>query len=270
MESSHEFTTLSIDEANELVIEHQGWGESIARSVARAWNLDWQLDGLDGAAMEALIFCARRFQPGRGVPFKGYARKRIHEAASEAARKSKGWQKGLGAQTAEDQRARDVSAELLNVFPELRTNEMPFDDEGGGDGSARAAIRQLLVGASLIAVRQGMDTAPQDEVLDYKRMIEVIAQLEPVHQLILWKVYWEGLSLRNLAAEWDTDGLNVIREHKTLIDYMHKNLSLGKQFLQKPKVRPGLRNKAAEMKKAKDVGPFAVLMSRTEKTHGER
>lgn len=270
MENTQEFATLSIEEANDLVVEHQGWGESIARSVARAWNLDWQLDGLDGAAMEALLFCARRFQPGRGVPFKGYARKRIHEAATEAARKSKGWRKGLGAESPEDQRAREVSAELLNVFPELRSNEMPFDDEGGGEGSARAAIRQLLVGASLIAVRHGMDTAPQDEALDYKRMILVISELDPVHQLILWKVYWEGLSLRNLAAEWNTDGLNVIREHKTLIDYMHKNLSLGKQFLQKPKVRPGLRDKAMELKKAKDIGPFSVLISRTEKIHGER
>jgi len=65
---------LSQEEANNLVVEHHGWAESIARSVARAWNLDWRLDGLDGAAMEALIFCSRRFDPGRGIPFKGYAR----------------------------------------------------------------------------------------------------------------------------------------------------------------------------------------------------
>ncbi|MCB0333257.1 MAG: hypothetical protein KDD55_07135, partial [Bdellovibrionales bacterium] len=63
--------TLSLDEANELVLEHRGWAESIARSVARAWNLDWQMDGLDGAAMEALIFCSRRYSPDRGVPFRG-------------------------------------------------------------------------------------------------------------------------------------------------------------------------------------------------------
>jgi hypothetical protein len=41
---------LSEEDANALVIEHQGWAESIARAVARGWNMDWRLDGLDGAA----------------------------------------------------------------------------------------------------------------------------------------------------------------------------------------------------------------------------
>src|SRR5262245_28432393 len=97
---------LSIEEADQLVLEHQGWAESIARSVARAWNMDWRLDGLDGAAMEALIFCARRFDPARGVPFRGYARKRIHEASTDAARKSRGWRKGLGTTSKSEQQAR--------------------------------------------------------------------------------------------------------------------------------------------------------------------
>ena len=46
---------------NRLVQEHMGWATSIAKAVARAWNMDWQLDGLDGGAYEALLFCARRF-----------------------------------------------------------------------------------------------------------------------------------------------------------------------------------------------------------------
>jgi len=248
--------TLPIEEANELVVEHQGWAESIARSVARAWGMDWKLDGLDGAAMEALIFCARRFQPGRGVPFKGYARKRIHEASTEAARKSKGWRKGVSSK--EEQRSREVSAELLNIFPELRIGELPYveDIDPGSEGGMRAAIRQLLMGATLVAARQGMEGAGPDQLLDYKRLIEVIADLEPIHQHLLWKVYWEGVSLRSLASEWDTDGLNVIREHKAVIDYLHKNLSLGKQFLTKPKVRPGLRQMSQEMKTKEDFGPF--------------
>jgi len=254
------FETISIEDADALVIEHQGWAESIARSVARAWNMDWQLDGLDGAAMEALLFCARRFQPGRGVPFKGYARKRIHEAASDAARKSKSWQRGIGAANPEDQRARDISSELLHVFPELRGGEMPTDEEGGMD--ARGAIRQLLIGASLVAAKQGMATALPDENLDYKRMIEAIAAMDSVHQHLVWRVYWEGISLRTLASEWETDGLNVIREHKTVIEYLHKQLSLGKQNLTIPKVRPGLRDKAKDFKEQKDTGPFSMLMER--------
>lgn len=258
---TEEFKALSTEEADELVLEHRGWAESIARSVARAWNMDWRLDGLDGAAMEALIFCARRFQPARGVPFKGYARRRIHEAATEAAKKSRGWRRAVPGKSTNTERSREISAELLNVFPELREGQLPFVDDDS-DGDMRTAFRQLLIGASFVAVREGIDNASPEELLDYKRMIEVVASLEVVHQAILWRIYWEGISLRTLAEEWGTDGLNVIREHKTVLEYLHKNLSLGKQFLQKPRVRPGLRQVALDLKRDGNIGPFKKIMDR--------
>lgn len=248
-------TELSLEEANELVIEHQGWAESIARSVARAWNLDWRIDGLDGAAMEALIFCARRFNPSMGVPFRGYARKRIHEASTEAAKKSKGWRKGQGSQF---DRSREISEELLNIYPEIREGDFPTDAD-----DARGAVRQLLMGANILAAKYCEDAPTPEAMVDYKRMVSILASLEPVHQLLLWKVYWEGLSLRNVAAEWDTDGLNVIREHKTVVEYLHKNMSVGKQFLQRPKVRPGLKTKSADLKKGDERGPFSELMEKS-------
>ena len=248
---------LSREEADKLVLEHQGWAESIARSVARAWNMDWQLDGLDGAAMEALLFCTRRFNPHLGVPFKGYARKRIHEASTEAAKKTRGWRRTK--KTSED-RSREISAQLLDVFPELRDGELPETDESGGS-DPRAAIRQLLIGATLIAEAQESPNPLPDQVLDYKRMVTILTTLEPVHQLLMFRVYWDGISLRTVAAEWDTDGLNVIREHKTIVDYLFKELALGKQFLNKPKVRPGLRDKAALLKKEGSRGPFTDGMS---------
>jgi DNA-directed RNA polymerase specialized sigma subunit len=244
---------LSREEADLLVLEHQGWAESIARSVARAWNLDWQLDGLDGAAMEALIFCARRFKPGFGVPFKGYSRKRIHEAATEAAKKTRGWRR-TKVKTPED-KSREISAQLLDVFPELREGELPETDESGGS-DPRSAVRQLLVGASLLAAKQESEDPLPDQILDYKRMILILTTLDPVHQLLMYRVYWDGISLRTVASEWDTDGLNVIREHKTIVDYLFKELALGKQFLNKPKVRPGLKEKALDLKQKGSKGPF--------------
>lgn len=253
--------TLSVSEVEGLVVEHQGWAESIARSVARSWSMDWRLDGLDGAAMEALFFCARRFDPARGVPFKGYARRRIHEASTEAARRSRGWKRG----SSSEQKAREVSSELLNVFPELRIGELPFhEDSGGGESDLRSAVRQLLVGATLIAARDCDESSSSpDELLDYKRLVNTMAGLEPVHQLLMWKVYWEGLSLRTVASEWDTDGLNVIREHKALLTYLHKCMALGKHNLVRPKVRPGLRTKAAELKGREDPGPFSKISKRS-------
>ena len=254
---------LSEEEANNLVIEHHGWTESIARAVARAWTLDWRLDGLDGAAMEALIFCSRRFDPSRGIPFKGYARRRIHEASTEAARKSKGWSRSMSNKSAAENKARELSAELYGVFPDLRDGRLPVSESSGSDDSdARSAIRELLIGASLVATKQAVANGPlPDELMDYKRMVGVMACLEPVHQLLLYKVYWDGISLRTVATEWDTDGLNVMREHKVLIAYLQKSLAQGKPAAV-PKVRPGLKPLVTKLKSSGNKGPFTdVLVS---------
>lgn len=255
-------STISFEEANNLVLEHQGWAESIARSVARAWNLDWRLDGLDGAAMEALIFCSRRFDPARAVPFRGYARKRIHEASTEAARKSKSWLKGLGTTSKADQQARELSHDLFNVFPELRMGELPSLDDAGSDGSGdvRGAVRHLLVGASILSLKHGVTAALPDEMVDYKRMVEFVGALEPVHQILLWKVYWEGVSMRTVASEWDIDELNIIREHKVLLAHLSKSIS-SKTAPTKPKVRPGLREVALKLRKKGTRGSFTELIS---------
>ena len=257
--------TLTIEEANELVVEHQGWAESIARSVARSWNMDWRLDGLDGAAMEALIFCSRRFDPERGVPFKGYARKRVHEASTDAARKCKSWARGVGTSSAAQRRAREVSADLFSIFPELRSGALPFPEEVSGsvEGDTRAAIRHLLISANLLVARQGIASALPDEAMDYKKLIMILGEIEPIHQMIMWKVYWEGLSLRNVADNWDTDELNVIREHKVLLSYLQKSISKGNSK-PIPKLRPGLRKVAVKLKKEKLETPFADIIQRGE------
>jgi len=252
---------LSEEDANALVVEHQGWAESIARAVARGWNLDWRLDGLDGAAMEALIFCSRRFDPTRGIPFRGYARKRIHEAATEAARKTKGWLRGSSGKSSAEAKAREISAELYGVFPELRDGYLPAQESGSGDDSEyRSAIRELLVGASVIATKQAAAEGPlPDELIDYRRMVTVMAALEPTHQWLLYRVYWDGISLRNVAVEWETDGLNVMREHKVLLLYLQKSMALGKPAV-KPKVRPGLKPLVMKFQKEGSKGPFSDVL----------
>ena len=245
------------------MLEHKEWAESIARSVARAWNMDWKLDGLDGAALEALIFCSRRFEPARGIPFRGYARKRIHEASTEAARKSKGWRRVSSSASKVEQEAREISAELFNIFPELRSGELPLAEETHGDAEheVRTAIRHLIVGATIVAAKQGVGTAPPDEIVDYKRLISKIAMLEPIHQTMIWKIYWEGESMRTVASEWDTDELNVIREHKVILTWLLKSLSTSKE-IQKPRVRPGLRHIALKLKRTMTEGQFSKFVSR--------
>lgn len=249
-----EFATATREEADELILENKAWAEQVARAVGRAWKLDWQQEGLDGAALEALIFCARRFQPDRGVPFRGYSRRRIHEAATEAARRSKGWKKGGNSEYRAERLAREISAELFNIFPELRSGELPvFDGDSNDRSGDRIAIQQLLVGASVIAARQGLEDATPDEIIEYKRTVTAIAKTDPVHQNIMWHVYWEGKSLRQVATDLDVDELNVIREHKVLLEFLQKEITTRKD-IQPPRVRPGLRELSFRMRKKDPLG----------------
>jgi hypothetical protein len=244
-----------------LVVDNMGWAESIARTVARAWNLDWQSDGLDGAAYEALLFCARRYDPAREVPFRAYARRRVHEASSEAAKKSKGWRKS--SDTA-DERTRELSSKILEMFPELRDGELPVFDDGGGstggdEAELRSAMRGLLVGASIAAAKLSDDAPDAESIMDFRTMLAFMAHLDLVHQTLLWQLYWEGESMRGLAEIWNVDELTIIREHKTLIEFLAKSFSRGKQVT-KLKVRPTLKPIAVKLQGNVEP-PFARFLS---------
>jgi hypothetical protein len=127
------------------------------------------------------------------------------------------------------------------------------ESSGNDDADMRSAVRELLVGASIVASRQAVSTDPlPDDLVDYKRMVTVMAVLEPVHQWLLYRVYWDGLSLRTVASEWETDGLNVMREHKVL-------LAAGKPA-PKPKVRPGLKDLTTKFKREGSNGPFSDVL----------
>lgn len=270
MEKSEEYRGLqagSDEIVARLVEENMGWATSIAKSVARAWNLDWQLDGLDGGAYEALLFCARRFDPERGVPFRAYARRRIHEASTQEARKSKSWQVGVGSGTPAEQEAREVSARLFEIFPELRDGMLPAQDSeggggGGGDDSFRSSVRQMLAGASLIAAFRDAGMQNPESAVEYKALLNVMSALEPVHQAIVWAVYWQGQSMRSLAEEWQIDDLSVIREHKEILEHLCTQIELGRNAKPKPlKVRRGLRSVALQLRRNKDLGPFSQFLN---------
>jgi hypothetical protein len=112
----------------------------------------------------------------------------------------------------------------------------------------------------VIATKQAAAEGPlPDELIDYRRMVTVMAALEPTHQWLLYRVYWDGISLRNVAVEWETDGLNVMREHKVLLLYLQKSMALGKPAV-KPKVRPGLKPLVMKFQKEGSKGPFSEVL----------
>lgn len=264
MESAADYKGLepgSDDLVNKLVQDNMGWATAIAKSVARAWNMDWQLDGLDGGAYEALLFCARRYDPSRGVPFRAYARRRIHESSTQEARKSKSWQQGVGTNSQAEQDAREVSARLFDIFPELRDGALPVVEGAEGEDGMRSSVRQMLAGATLLAAFQESASENPELAIEYKRIISLMAALDPVHQEIIWAVYYQGQSMRSLAEQWKLDDLSVIREHKEILEYLCQQVSAGKKKTLGPlKVRRGLRALAMQMKRNKDKGPFSEFL----------
>jgi len=238
-----------------LIEDHHGWAIAIARSVARSWNLDWQLDGLDGGAYEGLLFCARRFDPTMGVPFRAYARRRIHESSTDEARKSKSWQQGVGADTPADQESREISAKLFEMFPELREGLLPSSEEGGTEGM-RSSIRQLLTSASMLSALNDLGQGAAERAIDYKKAVDFICDLEEIHQQIIWNLYYEGKSMRSLATEWDLDELTIVREHREILGHLFQAISQPNKRLKKLKIRPSLRKVAQKKKGDSWDSPF--------------
>lgn len=248
---------LGSDTLVEKIIEdHLGWATSIAKAVAKAWNLDWQLDGLDGGAFEGLVFCAKRFDPSLKIPFRGYARRRIHEASTEEARKSKLWKSRTGSNSDAEQQAREISACLLGIMPELRESLITIEPDKNQDDSMRCAARQMIAGATLMAAFRDSLSENQENIAEFKRLLEQISKMEPVHQSIVFDVYWQGKSLRNIADGWGTDELAVIREHKSILEHLTECAEGIQDNSRRLKVRRALRIVALKMRKEDLPAPF--------------
>ena len=71
----------------------------------------------------------------------------------------------------------------------------------------------------------------------------------------MFNVYWQGMSLRAVAAEWGTDELAVIREHKSILEHL-LDLANGKPIEKKLKVRRALRPVAMKMRDEDNEAPF--------------
>lgn len=262
LESYTQFLPGSSELVNQLVQDHQGWAISIAKNVARSWNMDFELDGLDGGALEGLLFCAQRFDPKMGVPFRAYARRRIHESATEEARKSRNWKLGTASNYSEDDEGREISAKLFDIFPTLREGILPSAGEGvAGNEALRSSIKQLLAGATILAAFNESSKDNPENILDIKRLVAVIQELEIVHQSILWNVYWCGQSLRSIAEEWGIDELAVIREHKDILTFISTKFTKGKNsIVKKPEIRRSLKEISIKLKDKFAASPFKSIL----------
>jgi hypothetical protein len=95
------------------------------------------------------------------------------------ARKSKGWARAASNRPAAEVKARELSAELYGVFPELRDGQLPiYESSGNDDADARTAIRELLMGASLVVTKEAIATGLTVKELGVKKKLLEGEELE--------------------------------------------------------------------------------------------
>lgn len=239
------------NEVENLILENKKWAEVVAYSVAKAWRLDAEVDGLVSASYEALVECAHRFDPSRGIPFRAYARRRVHEAACDAARQTKAWKEGQVFSGSIEAKARATAYELIKRFPELRDGRISLDTN-----SLRGSVRQMILGATVIYMKEMHEAEERKDFTEYGKLISAITKLDKVHQWLIWKIYWEGHSLRGLAALWNADPLTIIREHQVILGFLSSILGQGASKSTPPKVRPSLRKVIADLNLEAIPSPF--------------
>ncbi|MCS6962201.1 MAG: hypothetical protein NZT61_06855 [Deltaproteobacteria bacterium] len=245
------------DFIEKLILENRQWAQVIARNVAKAWRLDPEVDGLISASLEALVECAHRYEVERGIPFRAYARRRVHEAACDAARATKAWKEGQVFSGSLEAKARSTAYELFKRFPELREGCLPSD---ATLNSLRGSVRQLLLGATIIHIKEQQEQDERRDFSDYRRLITAIARLDKIHQWLIWKVYWEGFSLRGLASAWDSDPLTIIREHQVILSYFSNIFLKNLEKTTPPRVRPSLKKVFARLKLLNQPSPFEEFL----------
>ncbi|HQH26607.1 MAG TPA: hypothetical protein PLP17_04350, partial [Oligoflexia bacterium] len=174
-------------------------------------------------------------------------------------------QMGTGTNSEVEQEAREISAKLFDLFPELRDGYLPISEsEDDADITVRSSIRQMLTGASLIAAFQSSPSENPELAIEYKQLLIHLAQLEPVHQEIIWAIYYKGQSMRALAEEWQIDDLSVIREHKEILANLCSRIEAPKsRAIRRLKIRRGLRTIAQQLRRNKEDGPFSKFLAET-------
>jgi len=143
----------------------------------------------------------------------------------------------------------------------LRMGKLPLAADGSeAKVTLKSSVKQLLAGASLLQAFKESPSENPELSMQHKELITFLSSMEPVHQEIIWGVYYKGQSMRSMAAEWGIDDLSVIREHKVLLAFLCQNLETpgnGKTV----KVRRGLRTVVQELRRAKKLGPFSDFLA---------
>jgi RNA polymerase sigma factor FliA len=206
--------------------------ERIATQVSRALGFKVDRDDLLAYGREGLLEAARRFDPSRGIPFRGYASYRVRGAMFDGVRQSTSPTRWLQQKLAALEAARQTSeGEADFVFAEGGRRD-DAAKEAALDEHLAAVATAASLGFVSEARRVGRDVVSNEptaeEAFAQAELLQVVsAAIEDLfddEREIVRRYYFEGQRMDDIAAALSMHKSWVSRIHTRAIARLTKRL----------------------------------------------
>jgi RNA polymerase sigma factor for flagellar operon FliA len=190
------------DEQEKLVLSHMEDVRQVARSILRRLPASVQLDDLIQAGSVGLIDAARRFGPGRNLPFRQYARIRISGAIFDSLRELD-WASRYF-------RTRQQKLDNATRALESKLGRKPDSDEVAD--SMGMDLNTFFEFAQAVQNRQEVDFEPQEDS-EHRSVLETVADDPEKRPDAIFQQSESRSELRKIVAQLPQDEANVLILH---------------------------------------------------------
>ncbi len=196
-----------------LVEAHVALVRKLSRLLAR--RLGVPVSDLEGVGNEALVRCAQRFDPARGVPFEGYAYLRIRGAMFDACDAAN------GGTLAALRRVGDADArEQVDVEPDAPSiDELLAESADSTHRRVMESLRDRIASLAAHLSVQAEASAEQTwiEQAEHQRSIRaihsVVESLGEPERSVVRGLYWDAKTLDQIAGELGVAKKTAWRSH---------------------------------------------------------
>lgn len=215
--------------------------ESIAKKFVRKLDSRHQLDDLVGAGREGLLQACRRFDPGRGSSFKGYAFLRIrgeivaHLRRTQLSRRAYEKLDGrLVGGCASVQSVSEAEFEIANGIRQLETSEVNAETTLD-EALSRYAVSAAMGITSTVATERALaqeEAADQNPETEYEKhellalLVDQVKHLPADEATVVSGLYFLGRGLGEVAAEMECDKSWASRLHRRAVERLSKRMRM--------------------------------------------
>lgn len=210
---------------NDLILKHQGLVVSLARDLLRGLPPQASLEDLIAAGNLGLVEAHEKFDAGLGNAFSTFAYYRIRGAMLDHVRKSTWLPPALRRKLAADEGSNDVLADAASAG----------DHEPLEAAASRYLDTMARMGAVYLFAQHEDQRDQEPEVEDdpgapmaarelSRRLSTALQQLGQPHRRVLERMYFEGKTMTQIAAEEGNDKATICRWHRTAIEDLRRAL----------------------------------------------